>query len=87
MAAQEEKKTKGITTVVPALQAEGLSELSQVMLSHGDEDHVGKLKKRSRKHLAIRQLIIGKGMEKIPLMQEIKKEISKDSVEIGAGRR
>ena len=66
------KKDQGITTVVPALQAEGLSELSQVMLSHGDEDHVGNLKTIA-KHLTIRQLIIGKGMETIPLMQEIKK--------------
>ena len=66
------KKDQGITTVVPALQAEGLSELSQVMLSHGDEDHVGNLKTIA-KHLTIRQLIIGKGMEKIPLMQEMKK--------------
>ena len=67
------KKDQGITTVVPALQAEGLSELSQVMLSHGDEDHVGNLKTIA-KHLTIRQLIIGKGMEKIPLMQEMKKK-------------
>lgn len=67
------KKDQGITTVVPALQAEGLAELSQVMLSHGDEDHVGNLKTIA-KHLAIRQLIIGKGMEKIPLMQEMKKK-------------
>lgn len=66
------KKDQGMTTVVPALQAEGLSELSQVMLSHGDEDHVGNLKTIA-KHLTIRQLIIGKGMEKIPLMQEMKK--------------
>ena len=66
------KKDQGMTTVVPALQAEGLSELSQVMLSHGDEDHVGNLKTIA-KHLSIRQLIIGKGMEKIPLMQEMKK--------------
>ena len=70
------KKDQGITTVVPALQAEGLSELSQVMLSHGDEDHVGNLKTIA-KHLAIRQLIIGKGMEKIPLMQEMKKKYPK----------
>ena len=70
------KKDQGITTVVPALQAEGLSELSQVMLSHGDEDHVGNLKTIA-KHLTIRQLIIGKGMEKIPLMQEMKKKYSK----------
>ena len=70
------KKDQGITTVVPALQAEGLSELSQVMLSHGDEDHVGNLKTIA-KHLAIRQLIIGKGMEKIPLMQEMKKRYPK----------
>ena len=66
------KKDQGITTVVPALQAEGISELSQVMLSHGDEDHVGNLKTIA-KYLTIRQLIIGKGMEKIPLMQEMKK--------------
>ena len=66
------KKDQGITTVVPALQAEGLSELSQVMLSHGDEDHVGNLKTIA-KQLTIRQLIIGKGMETIPLMQEMKK--------------
>ena len=70
------KKDQGITTVVPALQAEGLSELSQVMLSHGDEDHVGNLKTIA-KHLTIRQLIIGKGMEKIPLMQEMKKRYPK----------
>ena len=70
------KKDQGITTVVPALQAEGLSELSQVMLSHGDEDHVGNLKAIA-KHLTIRQLIIGKGMEKIPLMQEMKKRYPK----------
>ena len=70
------KKDQGITTVVPALQAEGLSELSQVMLSHGDEDHVGNLKTIA-KHLTIRQLIIGKGMEKIPLMQEMKKKYPK----------
>lgn len=70
------KKDQGITTVMPALQAEGLSELSQVMLSHGDEDHVGNLKTIA-KHLAIRQLIIGKGMEKIPLMQEMKKKYPK----------
>ena len=70
------KKDQGITTVVPALQAEGLSELSQVMLSHGDEDHVGNLKTIA-KHLTIRQLIIGKGMETIPLMQEMKKKYSK----------
>ena len=70
------KKDQGITTVVPALQAEGLSELSQVMLSHGDEDHVGNLKTIA-KHLTIRQLIIGKGMEKIPLMQEMKKKCPK----------
>ena len=70
------KKDQGSTTVVPALQAEGLSELSQVMLSHGDEDHVGNLKTIA-KHLTIRQLIIGKGMEKIPLMQEMKKKYPK----------
>ena len=70
------KKDQGITTVVPALQAEGLSELSQVMLSHGDEDHVGNLKTIA-KHLTIQQLIIGKGMEKIPLMQEMKKKYPK----------
>lgn len=70
------KKDQGITTVVPALQAEGLSELSQVMLSHGDEDHVGNLKTIA-KHLTIRQLIIGKGMEKISLMQEMKKKYPK----------
>lgn len=70
------KKDQGITTVVPALQAEGLSELSQVMLSHGDEDHVGNLKTIA-KHLTIRHLIIGKGMEKIPLMQEMKKKYPK----------
>ena len=70
------KKDQGITTVVPALQAEGLAELSQVMLSHGDEDHVGNLKTIA-KHLTIRQLIIGKGMEKIPLMQEMKKKYPK----------
>ena len=70
------KKDQGITTVVPALQAEGLSVLSQVMLSHGDEDHVGNLKTIA-KHLTIRQLIIGKGMEKIPLMQEMKKKYPK----------
>ena len=70
------KKDQGLTTVVPALQAEGLSELSQVMLSHGDEDHVGNLKTIA-KHLTIRQLIIGKGMEKIPLMQEMKKRYPK----------
>ena len=70
------KRDQGITTVVPALQAEGLSELSQVMLSHGDEDHVGNLKTIA-KHLTIRQLIIGKGMEKIPLMQEMKKKYPK----------
>ena len=64
------KKDQGITTVVPALQAEGLAELSQIMLSHGDEDHVGNLKAIA-KHLTIRQLIIGKGMETIPLMQEM----------------
>lgn len=70
------KKDQGITTVVPTLQAEGLSELSQVMLSHGDEDHVGNLKTIA-KHLTIRQLIIGKGMETIPLMQEMKKRYPK----------
>ena len=70
------KKDQGITTVVQALQAEGLSELSQVMLSHGDEDHVGNLKTIA-KHLTIRQLIIGKGMETIPLMQEMKKKYPK----------
>ena len=70
------KKDQGITTVVPALQAEGLAELSQVMLSHGDEDHVGNLKAIA-KHLTIRQLIIGKGMETIPLMQEMKKKYPK----------
>lgn len=70
------KKDQGITTVVPALQAEGLSELSQVMLSHGDEDHVGNLKAIA-KHLTIRHLIIGKGMETIPLMQEMKKKYPK----------
>ena len=70
------KKDQGITTVVPALQAEGLSELSQVMLSHGDEDHVGNLKAIA-KHLTIQQLIIGKGMEKISLMQEMKKKYPK----------
>ena len=72
------KKDQGITTVVPALQAEGLSELSQVMLSHGDEDHVGNLKTIA-KHITIRQLIIGKGMEKIPLMQEMKRSIQRFS--------
>ena len=70
------KKDQGMTTVVPALQAEGLAELSQVMLSHGDEDHVGNLKTIA-KHLTIRQLIIGKGMETIPLMQEMKKKYPK----------
>ena len=70
------KKDQGITTVVPALQAEGLAELSQVMLSHGDEDHVGNLKTIT-KNLTIRQLIIGKGMETIPLMQEMKKKYPK----------
>ena len=70
------KKDQGMTTVVPALQAEGLAELSQVMLSHGDEDHVGNLKTIA-KHLTIQQLIIGKGMEKIPLMQEMKKRYPK----------
>lgn len=70
------KRSQGETTVVPALEAEGLSELSQVMLSHGDEDHVGNLEVIA-KHLSIRNIIIAKGMEKIERMQKIKKSYPK----------
>ncbi len=67
------RKKTGITTVVPALQAEEYQSSPQVMLSHGDEDHVRKLKTIA-KHINIHQLIMGKGWrERIPLMQEMKK--------------
>ena len=70
---RRKRKPQGDTTVIPALQAEGLSELSQVMLSHGDEDHVGNLQAIA-KQIKIKEIVIGKGMEKIPLMQQLKRD-------------
>lgn len=67
------RKSQGVTTVIPALQAEGLSELSQVMLSHGDEDHVGNLKAIAQQ-IRIKEMVIGKGMENLPLMQQLKRD-------------
>ena len=67
------RKPQGVTTVIPALQAEGLSELSQVMLSHGDEDHVGNLQAIAQQ-IKIKEMVIGKGMEKLPLMQQLKRD-------------
>lgn len=70
---RRKRKPQGDTTVIPALQAEGLSELSQVMLSHGDEDHVGNLQAIA-KQIKIKEIVIGKGMENLPLMQQLKKD-------------
>lgn len=70
---RRKRKPQGDTTVIPALQAEGLSELSQVMLSHGDEDHVGNLQAIA-KQIKIKEIVIGKGMENLPLMQLLKKD-------------
>ncbi len=70
---RRKRKPQGVTTVIPALQAEGLSELSQVMLSHGDEDHVGNLQAIA-KQIKIKEIVIGKGMEKLPLMQQVKRD-------------
>ena len=70
---RRKRKAQGVTTVIPALQAEGLSELSQVMLSHGDEDHVGNLQAIA-KQIKIKEIVIGKGMEKLPLMQQVKRD-------------
>ena len=70
---RRKRKPQGDTTVIPALQAEGLSELSQVMLSHGDEDHVGNLQAIA-KQIKIKEIVIGKGMEKLPLMQQVKRD-------------
>ena len=70
---RRKRKPQGDTTVIPALQAEGLSELSQVMLSHGDEDHVGNLQAIA-KQIKIKEIVIGKGMEKLPLMQQLKRD-------------
>ena len=70
---RRKRKPQGVTTVIPALQAEGLSELSQVMLSHGDEDHVGNLQTIAQ-HIKIKEMVIGKGMENLPLMQQLKKD-------------
>lgn len=70
---RRKRKPQGDTTVIPALQAEGLSELSQVMLSHGDEDHVGNLQAIA-KQIKIKEIVIGKGMENLPLMQQLKRD-------------
>ena len=70
---RRKRKPQGDTTVIPALQAEGLSELSQVMLSHGDEDHVGNLRTIAQQ-IKIKEMVIGKGMEKLPLMQQLKRD-------------
>ena len=70
---RRKRKSQGVTTVIPALQAEGLSELSQVMLSHGDEDHVGNLREIAQQ-IKIKEMVIGKGMEKLPLMQQLKRD-------------
>lgn len=70
---RRKRKPQGVTTVIPALQAEGLSELSQVMLSHGDEDHVGNLQAIA-KQIKIKEIVIGKGMEKLSLMQQVKRD-------------
>lgn len=70
---RRKRKPQGDTTVIPALQAEGLSELSQVMLSHGDEDHVGNLQAIA-KQIEIKEIVIGKGMENLPLMQQLKRD-------------
>lgn len=70
---RRKRKPQGDTTVIPALQAEGLSELSQVMLSHGDEDHVGNLQAIA-KQIKIKEMVIGKGMEKLSLMQQLKRD-------------
>lgn len=70
---RRKRKPQGVTTVIPALQAEGLSELSQVMLSHGDEDHVGNLQAIAQQ-IKIKEMVIGKGMEKLPLMQQLKRD-------------
>ena len=70
---RRKRKPQGDTTVIPALQAEGLSELSQVMLSHGDEDHVGNLQAIA-KQIKIKEIVIGKGMEKLSLMQQVKRD-------------
>ena len=70
---RRKRKPQGVTTVIPALQAEGLSELSQVMLSHGDEDHVGNLQAIA-KQIKIKEIVIGKGMDKLPLMQQMKRD-------------
>jgi len=70
---RRKRKPQGDTTVIPALQAEGLSELSKVMLSHGDEDHVGNLQAIA-KQIKIKEIVIGKGMERLPLMQQLKKD-------------
>ena len=70
---RRKRKPQGDTTVIPALQAEGLSELSQVMLSHGDEDHVGNLQAIA-KQIKIKEIVIGKGMDKLPLMQQMKRD-------------
>ena len=43
------------------------------MLSHGDEDHVGNLQAIA-KQIEIKEIVIGKGMENLPLMQQLKRD-------------
>ena len=75
MAAQKEKRPRDYDGCSSLASRGPLGALTSHVVSQGRRP-CWKLKTIA-KHLTIRQLIIGKGMEKIPLMQEMKKKYPK----------
>lgn len=70
---QRQFSSQAKQTLIPALQAEGISQLSQVMLSHADFDHIGNLPELLWE-IPTREIVVAQGMEQLPKMQQIKQE-------------
>lgn len=58
-------------TLIPTLQAEGLSSLKAIMLSHADYDHVGNLEELLER-IPTQTILIARGMESNERMQRIR---------------
>ncbi len=60
-------------TIIPALQALGISQIKLLIITHADSDHMGNLIELSQ-NFSIDQVVMSKGMEHNPKMRDIIKK-------------
>ncbi|WP_449537043.1 DNA internalization-related competence protein ComEC/Rec2 [Ferdinandcohnia sp. Marseille-Q9671] len=72
--------------IIPFLKSKGVRHLDKVIITHGDQDHIGGAKKLIE-NIKVKEVLLGKNLEDSKLEEELKENASKEKIKITIAER